>query len=163
MVVAVLWATLLGAVSTFWIELYLYYKHGAASGYFNTWRLGSGGFRILEGWLSYPGSTDWPSVSFMVGGFLFTASMILMRLRFFWWPFHPLGYVMATNGEMSDLWMVFIICYLLKWLTLKFGGIQAHRKARPFFLGLVLGDYTMGSLWNILSIVLNTTIYQFYP
>ena len=36
MVIAILWATLLGAVSTFWIELYLYYKHGAASGYFNT-------------------------------------------------------------------------------------------------------------------------------
>ena len=99
----------------------------------------------------------------MVGGFLFTTGMIRMRLRFFWWRFHPLEYIMATNGEMSDPRMVFIICYLLKWLALKFGGIQAHRRARPFFLELILGDYTMGSLWNILSIVLNTTIYQFYP
>ena len=33
MVVAVLWATFLGAISTFWIHLHLYYKHGAASGY----------------------------------------------------------------------------------------------------------------------------------
>ena len=83
MVVAVLLATLLGAISTFWLQLYFYYKHGAASGYFNTWRISSGEFRILEGWLSYPGSTDWPSVSFMFGGFLFIAGMILMQLRFF--------------------------------------------------------------------------------
>ena len=44
MVIAILWATLLGAVSTFWIELYLYYKHGATSRYFSTWRISSSGF-----------------------------------------------------------------------------------------------------------------------
>ena len=99
----------------------------------------------------------------MGGGLLVTVGTILMRLRFFWWPLHPLGYVMSTNGEMSDLWMVFIISYVLKYSLLKYGGYKAHRKAVPFFLGLILGDYTMGSLWNILSIVLNTTIYQFYP
>ena len=99
----------------------------------------------------------------MGGGLLLTIGMILMRLRFFWWPLHPLGYVMSTNGEMSDLWAVIIISFVLKWAILKYGGLKAHRKALPFFLGLILGDYTMGSLWNILSIALDTTIYQFYP
>ncbi len=163
MIGAILWATLLGAIATFWIQLHLYYKHGASSGYFHTWRIGSGTFRLLENWLSYPGSVDWAGISFMGGGLLVTVGTILMRLRFFWWPLHPLGYVMSTNGEMSDLWMVFIISYVLKYSLLKYGGYKAHRKAVPFFLGLILGDYTMGSLWNILSIVLNTTIYQFYP
>lgn len=163
MLVAILWATLLGAIATFWIQLHLYYKHGAASGYFNTWRIGSGTFRQLENWISYPGATDWPGIIFMGGGLLMTGCLILMRLRFFWWPLHPLGYVMSTNGEMSDLWPVIIISFTLKWIILRYGGLKAHQKAIPFFLGLVLGDYMMGSLWNILSIVLDTTIYQFYP
>ncbi|HHZ89930.1 TPA: hypothetical protein EYN98_08695 [Candidatus Poribacteria bacterium] len=163
MIGAILWATFLGAISTFWIQLHLYYKHGAASGYFHTWRIGSGTFRLLEGWLTYPGLTNWSGVAFMGGGLLLTIGMILMRLRFFWWPLHPLGYVMSTNGEMSDLWAVIIISFVLKWAILKYGGLKAHRKALPFFLGLILGDYTMGSLWNILSIALDTTIYQFYP
>jgi len=163
MVVAIFWATLLGAIATFLIQLHLYYQHGAASGYFHTWRIGSGTFRLLENWLSYPSSTDLPGVFFMGGGLLLTVGMILMRMRFIWWPFHPLGYVMSTNLEMSDLWAVIIISFLLKWIILRYGGFKAHRKAIPFFLGLILGDYAMGSLWNILSITLDTTIYQFYP
>lgn len=163
MVGAILWATLLGAVATFFIQLHLYYKHGAASGYFHTWSIGSGTFRLLENWLSYPSSTNLLGVFFMIGGLLLTVGMIFMRIRFLWWPFHPLGYVMSTNLEMSDLWAVILISFLLKWLILKYGGFKAYRKALPFFLGLILGDYTMGSLWSILSIALDTTIYQFYP
>jgi len=163
MVGVILWATLLGAAATFFIQLHLYHKHGAASGYFHTWRIGSGTFRLLENWLAYPGSTNLLSVFFMGGGWLLTVGMVLMRARFLWWPFHPLGYVMATNLEMSDLWAVILISFVLKWLILRYGGFRAYRKALPFFLGLILGDYAMGSLWNILSITLDTTIYQFYP
>ena len=163
MVSAILWATLLGAAATFFIQLHLYYKHGAASGYFHTWRIGSGTFRLLENWLYYPSYTDLPSLFFMGGGLLLTVGMVLMRTRFLWWPFHPLGYVMSTNLEMSDLWAVILISFVLKWLILRYGGFKAYRKVLPFFLGLILGDYAMGSLWNILSIALDTTIYQFYP
>jgi len=117
----------------------------------------------LENWLSYPSATDWPGVFFMGWGLLLTVGMMVMRLRFLWWPFHPLGYVMSTDGEMSDLWMVLLISYLLKRTILRYGGLKAYRKAVPFFLGLLLGEYVMGSLWSLLSIALNTTIYRFYP
>jgi hypothetical protein len=95
----------------------------------------------------------------------FSAMVLLtyLRVRFFWLPLHPLGYVMASNQEMSDLWAPILICLFLKWIILRHGGIRSYRRAVPFFLGLVLGDYLMGSIWSLLSVVLNTNMYQFYP
>ena len=40
--------------------------------------------------------------------------------------------------------------WLLKWLVLKYGGIRLHRKAVPFFLGIVLGEFVIGSFWSLL-------------
>ncbi len=41
-------------------------------------------------------------------------------------------------------------------------AITANRTAIPFFLGLILGDYTMGSLWAILGPVLGIPTYKIY-
>ena len=89
--------------------------------------------------------------------------LVYLRVRFFWLPLHPLGYAMAGNGEIGDLWAPLLICLLLKWLILKYGGIRSYRRAVPFFLGLILGDYLMGIAWSLLSIALNMNMYQFYP
>ena len=32
----------------------------------------------------------------------------------------------------------------------------------PFFLGLILGDYTIGSLWSLLALYLQTPTYRIY-
>ena len=89
--------------------------------------------------------------------------LVYLRVRFLWLPLHPLGYAMASNQEMSDLWAPILICLSLKWIILKYGGIRSYRRAIPFFLGLVLGDYLVGSIWSLLSVVLNINTYQFYP
>jgi len=49
----------------------------------------------------------------------------------------------------------------LKKLILKFGGLRAHRRARPLFVGLVLGEFMMGSIWSWLGIVLEQPMYRF--
>ena len=55
-----------------------------------------------------------------------------------------------------------MISGILKGTILKFGGIRAYRRYVPFFLGLILGDFVIGSTWNILSIILNRPTYTFY-
>ena len=35
---------------------------------------------------------------------------------------------------------------LIKLLIVRYGGMKYHNAAVPFFLGLILGDYTMGRL-----------------
>ena len=70
---------------------------------------------------------------------------------------------MASNQKMSDLWAPILICLFLKWLLLRHGRVGSYRRAAPFFFGLVLGDYLMGSAWSLLNVILNTEMYQFYP
>jgi hypothetical protein len=124
---------------------------------------GAEAFNRLAKWLTYPGTTDLKAMSFMGTGFVFAVFLFLMRLKFIWWPFHPAGYAVSGSWSMNNIWFCILISWAVKGILLRQGGLKAHQKAIPFFLGLVLGDYMMGSLWNILSIVLDTTIYQFYP
>ena len=166
MLVAILIATGLGVFVSFWIQLHLYYKFGAASGYFGPWALGHGRriFGWLRDWLHLPTSTDWVGMIFMGVGFSVMMALAYLRSRVLWLPLHPMGYVISGSGELGlDLLVPLLICLVAKWLILKHGGIRSYRRAIPFFLGLVLGDFLMGSTWSLLSIVLNTTMYQFYP
>ena len=158
-------ATAFGALVALWVQLHLYYQFGADSGYFGPWALGYGReyFRRLTNWITYPLDTDWIGVIFIGIGFTVMMALSYLRVKFFWLPLHPLGYVMASNQEMSDLWIPLLIALFLKWLILRHGGIQSYRRIIPFFLGLVLGDYLMGSTWSLLNVLLNTTMYQFYP
>ncbi len=165
MLFTVIIATVVGVLVAFWVQLHLYYQFGADSGYFGPWALGYGKeyFRRLTNWITYPLDTDWIGVIFIGIGFSVMMGLSYLRVKFFWLPLHPLGYVMASNQEMSDLWIPLFIALTLKWLILRHGGIQSYRRIIPFFLGLVLGDYLMGSLWSLLNVLLNTTMYQFYP
>ena len=161
----ILIATVFGALVAFWVQLHLYYQFGSDSGYFGPWSLGYGReyFGRLTNWITYPLDTDWIGVIFIGIGFTVMMALSYLRVKFFWLPLHPLGYVMASNQEMSDLWIPLVIALFLKWLILRHGGIQSYRRVIPFFLGLVLGDYLMGSMWSLLNVFLNTTMYQFYP
>ncbi|MCH8290097.1 hypothetical protein IH992_03180 [Candidatus Poribacteria bacterium] len=163
--VAVMLATLIGAIVVFWLLLENYYRHGADTGYYGPWALGFGRgvYRQLENWLNYPQGADLPALAFMGGGLGFTTLLMFLRTRFLWWPFHPLGYAMANSWGMYNLWCCLFVAWGLKAIILRHGGLKAYRRAIPCFLGLALGDYILGSLWSIFSILANTTLYQFWP
>ena len=162
---AILLATLIGSVSIFWVLLDNYYRHGAETGYYGPFAVGFARiiYSQLENWLNYPQETDFPAIAFMGGGLIFTALLMFLRTRFLWWPLHPLGYAMANSWGMFNLWACLFVAWALKAIILRHGGLKAYRQAIPFFLGLALGDYILGSLWSIISIVANTTLYQFFP
>jgi hypothetical protein len=165
MVAAILIAVTLGVILGFWLQLHFFYKFGADSGHFNYWSTGYGKefYGRLRNYIYRPTNTEPIKLLFMGIGFSFMVLLVYLRVRFFWLPLHPLGYAMASNQEMSDLWAPILICLLLKWLILKYGGIGSYRRAVPFFLGLVLGDFLMGMTWSLLSVALNIRMYQFYP
>ena len=94
---------------------------------------------------------------------MITTLMMLIRTKFLWWPLHPLGYAMANSWGMANLWCCLFVAWFLKAVILKQGGLQSYRRAIPFFLGLALGDYILGSIWSIASILTNTPLYQFWP
>ena len=43
------------------------------------------------------------------------------------------------------------IGWLVKASVLRYGGVTLYRRARPFFLGLILGHYATGGLWCLID------------
>mgnify|MGYP001097147801 CR=1 FL=1 len=163
LLLAMLLATLVSLLATYWANLDVTYRNGgnAAAVGFKDW-LGWESFNRLQGWLFNPTLTDLPSVIFMSTGLALTFILMVMRMRFFWWPFHPAGYALAISFAMDYFWFAFFISWLVKWILLKQGGMGMHRKAMPFFLGLILGDYVVGSIWAIVGPIMDITNYKIF-
>ena len=85
------------------------------------------------------------------------------RLSFAWWPFHPVGYATSGTWSMDQLWFPIFLGWLAKGLVLRYFGAHAYRPAIPFFVGLVLGEFVVGSFWNLAGIVTGIETYHFWP
>ncbi len=81
-----------------------------------------------------------------IGGAL-TYVMMLARSRFSFFPFHPIGYMIALTYPGATFWSSIFLGWLAKVLITRFGGNETYRKVLPAFLGLALGDVTMMLFW----------------
>jgi hypothetical protein len=74
-------------------------------------------------------------------------SLGLMRLRFWWWPFHPVGYL-AANVWGSQWWyMPFLIGWALKGLIIRYGGLRLYQQTVPVAVGVIVGDRLANVAW----------------
>ncbi len=161
----ILWATLIGALASWWALLAIYYEHGAATANVNSWRtsMGTTPWRNLEDWLRNPTPFDMNRVYGVFGGMGFVGFLMTMRTRLLSWPFHPIGYVLAETSTMGWLWFPTFLGWLIKLLVLRYGGIRAFRTGIPFFIGLILGDYVISCLWALFGLYLGIPTYRAFP
>jgi hypothetical protein len=158
---AILLAIFVSIIASFWIHTALLYKHGASTGTSGfVPSLGSESFRPLRNWLSYPGGPDLPAVSFMGIAAIIVIFLTIMRRRFIGWPFHPAGYALGNNtwGGIVYIWFAVFVGWLVKWIILRHGGLKAYRRAVPFFLGLILGEYVVACLWCLFGIIFDMNV-----
>ena len=90
-------------------------------------------------------------------GVAVTLLLIVMRAAFFWWPFHPLGYALAGSWTTVVFWFPCLVAWLCKTLSLRYGGLSFFTKARPFFLGMILGEFCCAVLVVLLHMLFGTT------
>ncbi len=159
------WASLFGILCAFWAHLHIYYIYGASSAKVRPWlaSLGLAQFREVSALLSTPTPQD--TTGLVAAGFGLVLALLLWRLRlqFSWWPLHPLGYALAVTPSMDYMWCPFFLAWLAKYLTVRYGGIKAYRRALPFFLGLILGDYVVPSLWGMWGMLTHQQQYMVFP
>ena len=63
----------------------------------------------------------------------------------------PAGYVAANSWAMYNMWFPFFVGWLSKVLVLRYGGPDAYKRWRDYFLGLVFGDMIMGGFWTVVN------------
>jgi hypothetical protein len=157
-------AIVTGTLGAFWAMLWAYNKYGIAAQmstlaeYFGreTWD-------NVDGWLNYPARRLNAPTNAIGVGTLFALGLAALRMNLTWWPFHPVGYAISASYTMERMWFCVFIAWLAKALILKYGGAKMYRPALFFFVGLVVGDFLMGSFWYTYGIVMETRVYHFWP
>ncbi len=59
-------------------------------------------------------------------------------------------------------WLSILIGWACQTVLMRYGGHRAFQRAIPFALGLVLGEFVIGSLWTIIGIALQINTYSFW-
>jgi len=100
-------------------------------------------------------STHWAAMGWWAVGALSVVFIAAMRLRFLWWPFHPVGYVLGLSVLADDGpgQSPFLVAWLAKSLVLRYGGLRLYQQTLPIAVGLIIGDVLNRSLWNVISLV----------
>lgn len=104
-------------------------------------------FNTLKDNIISPPPRDWSGATFTVIGAAVTLFLSYMRVTFAWWPFHPMGYAMGPSWPMIQLWFSIMIGWTLKSMILRYGGMKGFIKARPFCLGMILGEFATAGFW----------------
>lgn len=118
-------------------------------------------FTMTVHWLQNPALPRWDRTLWMGVGGLVTILLVFLRQSCSWWPFHPIGYLMAGTLTSESFWSHYFIAWLAKTLLLRYGGMRLYRAALPFVFGLILGDILSQTLWSIGASLLDAPVYRF--
>lgn len=98
---------------------------------------------------TYP--TTPPYLPYILAGMAIVGFLTIMHARFVWFPFEPIGFLVATTAHtlLEGVWTMFTIAWVLKEITLRVGGTKAYEgigapTASGFFLGYVLAIFAAG-------------------
>lgn len=146
------------------IHLWLPYRHGGNQMYGYVYRANpiwafQDNAAAVEG---LGRSVGWTGPLFFSIGIIVTTFLAVMRTLYWWWPFHPLAYALSASWTMIVFWFPVLIAWLVKYPVMRYGGVRLYRKIRPFFLGMVFGEFSMAVLWTLVSWVANVPA-PFFP
>ncbi len=152
--------TFIGILATFWAVLHYSYEVGMQGRL--EW-FGYEPFNRLYSWLTNPRDPDFSVIISIVSGIAIYVILMILRNHFIWWPFHPAGFAVSNSWGAHVTWFPILIGWGIKTIILSFGGMKAHSKAIPFFLGLMLGEFVVGTFWSLLGAITNNPHYSFFP
>ena len=99
-----------------------------------------------------PGQPDANAAVAMLAGAVVAITLGILRLRFWWWPLHPLGYIAANSWGMKYNCMPFFLGWACKSLVTRYGGLRLYRQTIPLAIGCVVGDLLNRGLWVLIAV-----------
>ncbi len=88
---------------------------------------------------------------FTMVGALVCALLSYLRWRIAGFPLHPLGYAMAPSWGIVVFWFSMLAAWLIKMPIVHYGGMRTFRLLRPFFLGLIFGEFLSACMWSLIA------------
>jgi len=136
----------LAILCLFWANLHVGYGVGLSTARVGDWAIWvprESSYK-LDSWLSgAPTGPNWPGVSAVGLGFGVTALLMVLKVRFAFWPLHPVAFPLAIDYQIETMLPALIIAWLTKMLLLRYGGLRMYRRSLPLFLGFIIGNAVM--------------------
>jgi hypothetical protein len=63
-----------------------------------------------------------------------------LRLRFSWWPLHPVMFLVWDTAPIAALSHSFLLGWFIKTAVTRIGGHKTYQNAKPLMVGLIAGD-----------------------
>lgn len=91
-------------------------------------------------------------VPFLIGlvGMTF---VMLMRMRFYWWPIHAIGLLSCASWHADRLWLPFLVGWGCKIGIMKLFGGRKLRQARYFFIALIIVEASVGGVSTLVRTI----------
>ena len=137
---------LAGLASSVWFTLYLGHIHGAHN--FARFARGNpkGVFSSTLAQMKSPQPPQLNRMFFFGIGAALMGLLTYLRYRFAWWSIHPLGLAISASDNSKSIAIPVFMVWALKLILIRMGGVSLYQRAKPFFLGLLVG-YTLGVVW----------------
>ena len=151
---AMMLAIVVTMVSSTWVLLKLAYSYGGLN--CNDWFFVGGARAPYDFFVSKilnPSEPNWLGWYITAGGAAGMLFLMFMRSRFLWWPFHPIGFTIGPVWIMDQIWFTIFLAWLIKTIVVRYGGLKLFQKLRPFFLGLILGQFTCNGTWILIDAI----------
>ena len=89
-------------------------------------------------------------VAAMVAGFSLFILFSALRLRYTWWPLHPV-IILAFGTGVGRFGFSFLLGWFIKMMISKFGGAQKYSQVKPMMVGVIVGDLAGGFVMMAVS------------
>ncbi len=101
-------------------------------------------------------------------GAAITGVVAFLRMKFMWFPLHPIGYVLASSFFMRGAWFILFLAWLARLVLFRLGGAQVIRRGLvPFCVGMFLGCVASIVVFDVVGICLRlqgvTEVYSKIP
>ena len=134
------------------IGLTIFYRHGAvglwdmSSRHIPTWNFG----RLADRWITQQ-HPNWYFVWWNFFGAGVMLALVWLQRSFLWWRLSPVGYLMGWSPALEQIAASFFVGWLVSTLITRYSTLHIYRKIRPFFIGLIVGEFSGIALWLIVD------------
>ena len=88
-------------------------------------------------------------VTFFIVGIGLVLVTSMLRLRYTWWPLHPVAFLFWNVWATNNFLWSFMLGWLIKMLVVRIGGGRTYQNLKPLFIGLIIGDLAGGMFWIV--------------
>ncbi|MEX0774545.1 MAG: DUF6785 family protein [Phycisphaeraceae bacterium] len=98
-------------------------------------------------------SPDVSRLGWIAAGLGLFGAFAVARLRWTWWPLHPVLFVLLGNWGLATFGVSFLVGWAIKSAVVGMGGAQAYHRALPLMCGIIAAGLAGATFWMVVGAI----------